>query len=834
MNLQQEVRSATISMDGATYVAVPQPPDLEASPCISLVTILEGVRAVGSTLNLSGEQIQTLINTVTHKPEKHVEDSSWQEWLMATRLLEFSSQTQWRTMNVTIALAFLREASRKDITISPTDLEEVWTLIKGALKCPTLTWTMTQGLDGSYQIPLWCITEDGRTRELIRLDVWPPDSARGDPNFAIHTHQQSAQSWVLAGEAKGHDVDVTPAHENNATHAQYIVSLQGQDTKEISGIDEAHNNTFNLTNTEKLVCVAPKNTHSYTLNMNYVTPETVFHKLEVDPDALYARITFFDSVRGRVNDGLVLGPISQKVPFTQQSSANFNVADMADLIGDVRKWRVIQTTGTQFSLQGEWEDALRSYRTALHICENNEWLNRPRYRYTTQGRIGKMYRMVGRFDKACESLEEVVHNTPKSAVRADMCGELAMIYRHLDRLEDSKRAGEEQYRDALELNLEKFACRAIGNIGMVNFQLYLLNKDETLLSTAIDQLNERVERAKKFGDIVLEAIGYSRLSLCHIAKGEYEEAVQVAQKNYNLTRQQPDATKTGFAKAFFGRALLLVGRKEDALALFNADDGCSPIIALCKEISTEHRDYIVEMISAGADLKLRDKQGYSALECAVYNGDEPTAMILEQGLRAQIAREGGNVEEELAQSQYEAILRKSYRDIFQDRMRPVLLGKNKDSTLQDLRKTYAAALAQNSGYRNTFDGLKYVRYADFLQCGRLPRSSDGLTQESCKGNQSLENPFIIFFSYRWITKNHNAQAPDFSPDDDDRTQYRRMLKAIEQFLDLHREVDREQLCIWLVSVSLSLVTRNNLTKQVTRTLLAWTRINPDQVLPPSP
>ncbi len=106
------------------------------------------------------------------------------------------------------------------------------------------------------------------------------------------------------------------------------------------------------------------------------------------------------------------------------------------------------------------------------------------------------------------------------------------------------------------------------------------------------------------------------------------------------------------------------------MVLFNEPHGCSPIIALTKEISGEHRRYIQEMIDVGADLKLRDEQGYSALECAVYNGDTKTTEIIEQGLKTQIKREG---KEQLKLFKYEATLRKGYRDIFQDELRPVLL-----------------------------------------------------------------------------------------------------------------------------------------------------------------
>ena len=776
---------------------------IEAKQHIPLSSITEGLQAVGSALEHPEGEIRTIIESITAKQEKNAQDLTWKEWLEAASTVAVSSPSQLQIMNVAIALVFLRESGRQDIAVSSTDLEQVLNLVKTALQCTPLTWKIMRSPDGSHGIPLWSIVEDGHIGQLIRLHLWLPDAVRGDPDLAIHMHQPFAQSWILAGEGTEHIFDVTSANEENATHAEYAVGWKKTDEEESDKAYKVHSKSSTITNTGKLVCVLPKTPELYKRDMSYHIPQGVFHKIDVEPDAMHAKILFFDSSRGYIPDAPVLGPISRKESTSHREPANRNVADIANLIAELRSWEVLQEAGDAFSERGEWEEALRSCRTALHICENNTWLDRPRYKHATLRTIGKMYRMLGRYREACKALEDTVIGTPQSRARVDCAGELAMIYRHLDRLEDSKRAAEDQYQGAKELNLAKFACRAIGNVGMVNYQLYLENKDEALLTSAISQLNERIERAQQIGDIVLEAIGYSRLSLCYIAQKEFEKAVQIAQKNYDLTCKQHDVTKIGFAKAFLGRALLSAGRKEEALAFFNDPKGCSPIIALCNEISGEHRQYIVEMINAGADVKLRDPRGYSALECCVYNGDEETAKIIEKGLRDQIVREGGNVEDELSQFQYEATLRKGYRDIFQDRLRPVLLGSSKDSTLLTLRQEYAKSLADDTPLENTFDGLKYVRYADFLQCGHLPRSSDGYTREYGKKEETGQNPFVLFFSYRWIAKKEGVETSAYKPDDDENTQYKRMLRAIKQFLKLHPDVSEDQLCIWIVSILFS-------------------------------
>jgi len=126
----------------------------------------------------------------------------------------------------------------------------------------------------------------------------------------------------------------------------------------------------------------------------------------------------------------------------------------------------------------------------------------------------------------------------------------------------------------------------------------------------------------------------------------------------------------------------------------------------------------------------------------------------------------------------------------------VLLGGGDD--LQNLRRVYADALAADEEKRCMFDGLKFVRYSDFLRFGKLPRSSDNLAQqfmsEPGESHQGGAAEFVIFFSYRWINKDPQVS----SPDDTKNTQYRRMVKAVEKFLRLHPSVDRERLGIWVV------------------------------------
>lgn len=268
--------------------------------------------------------------------------------------------------------------------------------------------------------------------------------------------------------------------------------------------------------------------------------------------------------------------------------------------------------------------------------------------------------------------------------------------------------------------------------------------------------------ARNLNEMVLQAIGLGRLSLCFAEKGDIDQSITAALDALNLQLSQHDLTKSAFSRYFYGRALLLAGRVDEAKAQFNPRNTCTPIIGLCKEPSDEHRQYIREMIQTGADLELRDEQGYSALECAVYRGDSATQKVVEEGLRLKFIQEAALsaadptmtasnatslvinlhlnyllvAEERLERLRYEAILRKGYREIFQDMMRPVLLHAVDSSHLGRLRQEYANALSDDNEKQATFDSLKVIRYLDFIRSGKIPRSSEGLTSRAISESAS--------------------------------------------------------------------------------------------------
>jgi hypothetical protein len=361
----------------------------------------------------------------------------------------------------------------------------------------------------------------------------------------------------------------------------------------------------------------------------------------------------------------------------------------------------------------EWEELLRVLRHAMHASQSVPMFPTSLH-FHFRGEIGTAYRMMGRYELASEMSEQAIQATSMSRERVQLTGKLATVYSHLNRLDDAKRVCEDGYNNSKSPNLDYQKCRFVGNLGMISYQLYLLNHDANLLDIAMGQLQERIDLARQLKN--LAARNDEKYSF-YTAKGLLDSASNAALDALNITSRHKDSTQTAFSRFFYGRALFLAGRAPEALEQFNNSGTCPPLIALCREPADEDRGYIREMISVGADIELRDEDGYSALDCVVYNGDNLTKEVIERGLRTKFTSE---VESSLEQQRHEAIVRKGYRDFFQDKLRPVFMYSERDSVLQKLRHIYAKTLASDAEKTQMFDPMRFVRYLDFLSCGRLP------------------------------------------------------------------------------------------------------------------
>ncbi|UKZ75830.1 hypothetical protein TrVFT333_003524 [Trichoderma virens FT-333] len=716
--------------------------------------------------------------------------------------------------SLTIAVTTLREHSRRNVIVSKTKLTRLWETILEALNCPVLqdTWVPSRSAQGFLAVPICSITQDGEIDELIRLHVWLPDGNRGNPDFSIHSHQPFAQSWILAGEGTDHQYEAyRVAQTADATHMEFGLSWNAGNG--LSRSYSTHQHSSVVAPTGKLVRTREVDRNIHRRNDSYTIPAGVFHSSQVLPDLLHATLFYFDSSRGFVRDAPILGPIKGDA-FTQiRDPAGETPKSLASYVQLIRSWETHMEEGREYARKAEWERSLRAFTSGLSLCESPQvFRNVKRYRGLVFGELGNTNRRFGRYEVSEGLLKQACLELQGSPEYATFNGELGVVYRHMNRLEEAKDAFQLQYETAKELQLESEACRAIGNLGMVNYQLAEQSRDDDLLNLAIDQLQERVDRCdrmrntvgaadresvlpeRKLSQIeVWAAVGLARLSLCWTAQKNEGEALKAAESALEHAKNTGDPTVVAISRFFYGRAFAMNGQHEQALEQFNAQDGCTPAIAFCKEPSGEHNEYLRCLVDAGADMDLLDDQGYKALDYAVFNGDETSQRLVLEGLRHQFSSEP-DVNFMLEQRQREAKLRKGYRELFQEKLRLVLLTGGQDC-IKKLQIAYAEALAADKEKDSMFDHFKVISYAELLRFGRVPRYSDGLTRRFAISNESENKHFVIFFSYRWL--NPMIGQDGGTPDDGNHTQYARMMQAIENFLKEHKDVDSKCLQIWI-------------------------------------
>ncbi|KAK4125356.1 hypothetical protein N657DRAFT_570582 [Parathielavia appendiculata] len=717
-------------------------------------------------------------------------------------------------MNLTLAVAFLRGSCRQSLCVSARNLDLVWDLIYTALGSRHLSRPLCapfRSAQGFLAVPLCSLLKDGNIDELFRLHVWLPDGHRGNDSFAIHSHQPLGQSWILAGEGIDHSYQVDES-ENAAcsTHATYEIAWS--DGKGRDAAYKTHQTYSIVQNTGTRVRATLTSSQAHSRDMTYTVPAGAFHTTKVAPETMHATLFFFDSHRGFTRRAPVLGPPDAQSFKQFRDPAGITAKMLVERVQLLRRWELLVQKGRHSAKTSELEFALVAFNDALSLCESSEEFPNPAYyRRLVLSELGNLNRRLGRYQKARDILEAVIAETEPSLQQIEMCGELGVVYRHMNLLDEAKRAFEMQYHTAKELGSEEAMCRAIGNLGMVNFHL-----SQRTLQLATKQLKERIERARQIRETssrngidtktdtgrlafaaTQEIVGHARLSLCHAAQGKTREAVASALASLNLSvdmeATQKDSTLIAFSRFFYGRALLLDGQCEEALKHFNPPGpSCTPAMAMCKEPSDEHRQYLEDLVNAGADMDLLDEQGYTALDYAAFSGDTASEALVLEGLRRKHSADP-DIEDKLRQRHADARLRRRYRELFQEKMRPILLRHRGADALPKLRRVYAETLSAEPESGRIFDRLKFMRWPDFARHGELLRSSEIKTNHLTTSSVGTEADFVIFFSYRWINKDRAAT----SPDDANKTQYRRMKSAVEEFLKLHPTVDPETLGIWV-------------------------------------
>lgn len=576
--------------------------------------------------------------------------------------------------------------------------------------------------------------------------------------------------------------------------------------------------------TDTVVRAVEVGSGAYTHDMSYTVLADSYHRTEVDAQEIHAALCFADGSEDFRVETRLLGPLDGGKFESFYGTQDCPASNLAHLVDAVRRFDLLIDEGRQHSSRADWEPAQRAIRNAIGIYNSPDspLTSERRYLAIALAELGNIARRFGRYDRAVDIFEELLSHLEisekrPSRLRAEINGELGVVLRHLGRLDEARGAFEAQYAIGKELGWERGLCRAVGNLGMINYQLGQATNNERLLDAAIMQQRERVERARRLmkTDEGMEApdrgrlnawetIGLSRLSLCHTARGNIHEAVETARESLQCSYASGDPTVVAMTRLIYGRALLLDGRRDEALHEFNPMGTCTPAMALCKEPSDEHRGYLRELVT-DLDVKLDvvDEQGYSALDYAVFSDDKETQQIVIQGLQRRFPAV------QVARLQTEAHLRRGYREIFQEALRPVLLEGGDHGGLRRLRSAYSRALGTDASKAAQFDQLKFVLYQDFKASGKLPWSTGGWARVFRPETvaESEEVDYIVFFSYVWC---HNKTGVP-SPDDEQNTQYRRMLVAAEHFLSLHPSVNPNKLGIWIVSCLRYLPLRGNLT-----------------------
>jgi hypothetical protein len=476
----------------------------------------------------------------------------------------------------------------------------------------------------------------------------------------------------------------------------------------------------------------------------------------------------------------------------------------------------------EYRESAQWEFMGRELQEAKSLCESEAFPNAAHRRREVLHHLGSVERRLGRYEIARRLLVEVLRDPHTSdALRLEVSGELSVLYRHLNDFVGARNICNEQYEVARRLGLtaEEEMCRAIGNLGMANYQLSQQSQDRELLHTAIAQVLERVERARAL-QIKLqsedptsksirkartwESIGLDRLTLCYAADGNTAEAVRYGYMSTQMTKDSPDPTVRAMSRFFCGYALLRHDERTKAMEMFNftsPGNQCTCAIALCKEPSDEYCQYLRAMVDEGVDLERYDEQGYSALDYAVFASNEQMQEVILAGLGKTSSLGPGSI----AQHLDGARLKKHYKEIFQEYLRPEL--SRGGNSIQRMRVTYDSLLSQDPAKKQRFDELKFVHYSDFRKHGRLPSSTHNLTRTYAEASRAHPDgtfdPYVVFISYRWIgtVTVTGSSSPTPCPDDAQHTQYKRMLDTVDDFLE-DSKIDPERLYIWLVSLSL--------------------------------
>ncbi|KAM3413738.1 hypothetical protein BST61_g10426 [Cercospora zeina] len=725
-------------------------------------------------------------------------------WLAAFKQDLGEQGTLLPLAKVTLGVATLRARSRLQQETSPSEIEFVWQMLYEALTAlgeGPKSFRLSRSAQGFIAIPLCSHVKHGRIEELFRLHVWLPDSQRGASGFSIHSHQPYAQSWILAGTSVDHAYSAEPITRPGADDLA-IYTIGWADSKEAVSAYKTHQSFSKVINTHRYIHPGLVRSRIHTANMSYTIRAGEFHRTEVARDRLHATLFFFDSSRGFVDDAPVLGPAHQESSVQVREVEAHSAASLAKAVHALRCWEASMQQSAEHEQKADSEASQHALTEALRVCHESPTLSKvPYYRSKVLIDLSRVHRSMGMYPKGAELAERVISEGPATGtLHIQALNELGVISRRLDNLQTSKNLFQEQYGQAIRTCDEQERCRSTLNLGISNYLLFKSNQNSKLLCLAEDQLRESIRLARRLSkrlksvDLIdvqtLEALALARLSLCYSARDKRREAVGMTEMSVEPTRSISDPFVRAMSNFLHSRALRDVGEQKKALAMVSVCGAMSPIIAFCRQPSQEHCGYLRELLEMNANFDIQDRHGYSPLDYATFNEHVDARDIVVQALKRQFLSTGAyaDVNLEIERRRSEAILRMSYREMFQDKIRPVLTAR--PASVRDIRVAYDRALDLEKGKTTTFDRLKYVRYAGLIRFKRFPRSSDDIVEEY-SANSTVQH--IIFISYRWTTRDPWGK----SPDDNERRLYQKTMAAIRDFLDSHPGMDAGALGVWI-------------------------------------
>ena len=348
-------------------------------PRASLLRVLEGVAVATKAPKAEVEILRNLIREFQymHAPCRSVEDPSepaedidhpdFTQWCrLLAGVTGSKGQGLRQLVQVTLAIALLRERARRELAVDSTRVDKIWSLVHDAIvSAPgtAIQFTVLRSSQGFLSVPLCSLLEEGQIDELWRLHAWLPDQHRGVEEVGIHAHQPFGQSWTLLGTGTDHTFEIdTPEDSSLATHAEYEPYWTSAVANKSAGTSSYQ--TFpaasTIRNTGRLVRVKHVTQSSHSRDMSYSVPAGVYHRSDVPGHRLHATLFVFDSHRGfKVNAGVV-GPKDGSEYVQPRDPADLTAEVIAQIVHATRGWE--QTSGDDIELRDDYSLPVGYYR----------------------------------------------------------------------------------------------------------------------------------------------------------------------------------------------------------------------------------------------------------------------------------------------------------------------------------------------------------------------------------------------------------------------------------------------------------------------------------------